>query len=485
MENVNSIVEQVFINSKLIPDKVAIIHGKKEVTYRSLKEYILSAKMYLESTLDIRKDDRIVLATDKNIEFIYTYFAIHLIGAIAIPVAVDINDERLCFVIENTKSKCIIGLSTTSLNVQTHKFPILEGQQFSNIEYHFPEKEDISDLLFTTGTTGIPKGVQLTHSNLVASARNINEFIGNKEEDIEIIALPISHSFGLGRIRCALSKGSTLILLGSFASVKKLFRLMALHNVSGLAMVPSAWQFLKKMSGDRISEFKDQLKYIEFGSAFLPLEDKHVLMKYLPKTRICMHYGLTEASRSCFIEFHSEFEQLETIGKPSPNVEVKIFDSLGNELAPGQEGEICVKGEHVLNTYWKLPSEDYFYGSFFRTGDFGYCNEKGYIVLAGRIKETINVGGKKLNPMEVETQIDLIQGVEESVCVGIPDKNGVLGEVVKAFVVKSDEKLVFEDIKTALAGKLESYKMPVEYEWIEEIPKTKSGKIQRLKLKGN
>ncbi len=478
-----SVIEQIFLRSKNTPKKIAIFDGKKEVTYLQLKEAILNAKSYLENSFQLKKSDRIILAADKNVEFIYSYFAIHLIGAIAIPVAADINEERLCFIIENTKTRCLLGLTLQSDLCTSVSFSELRNYVSSNNAFSFPELDNVADLLYTTGTTGAPKGVQLNHNNLKASVRNINSFIGNRTEDVELIALPISHSFGLGRIRCVLAKGGTVVLLGSFVNVKKFYRLIKEHHVTGLAMVPSAWKFLKKMSGDRISDFQNQLRYLEFGSAFLPIEDKQDLMNLLPHTRICMHYGLTEASRSCFIEFHAESDKLHTIGKASPNVQVKIFNEKGDELGVDEEGEICVKGEHVLQTYWKLKSNKCFFGDYFRTGDLGYFDEYDYIVLSGRLKETINVGGKKLNPIEVESYINEIDGVEESVCIGIPDKNGVLGEVVKAYVVKSESKLVFKDIHTVLEERLENYKVPVEYEWIEEVPKTKSGKIQRLKLK--
>lgn len=476
-----SVVEKIFDIANQFPDRIAVISDNKRYSYLSLVKSILDTKKYLENELNVKNNDRILLAADKNIEFIFSYFALHLINAIVIPVAQDTNSERLSFIINKTKAKYAIGIKSDSIESVKFYNPIIDKLFLLNIK--FPSIESSADILFTTGTTGRPKGVLLSHKNLSASARNINQFIKNNEKDIELIALPISHSFGLGRIRCVLSKGSTIVLLGSFVNLKLFFRSIKENSVSGLAMVPSAWEYIKKMSGSQISNYKKQLNYIEFGSSFLRIEEKESLMTLLPNTRLCMHYGLTEASRSCFIEFHSEDKKLSTIGKASPNVEIKIFDEFGKDCSPGIEGEICIKGEHVFSNYWEEESHDSFRGDFFRTGDLGFIDSDGYITLSGRLSETINVGGKKLSPIEVEQKINLIKGVRESVCVGVKDKDGILGEVVKAFIVKDHDSISFEEISSILSSQLEKYKIPKEYEWIEIIPKTSSGKIQRLKLK--
>ena len=234
------------------------------------------------------------------------------------------------------------------------------------------------------------------------------------------------------------------------------------------------------MSGDRLGDYKNQLRYIEMGSAYFSPEDKRYLAELLPTTRVTMHYGLTEASRSAFMEFHEDKAHISTVGKASPNTDIQVFDENGNMLPPGKEGEICVKGEHVTNGYLNVDNSDIFHNGYFRTGDSGTIDDEGYITLKSRIKELINVGGKKVAPTEVDEQILKIQGVADCACVAIKDPEGVLGEVVKAFIVKeANAELTFDDIANQLTGKLEAYKLPVQYEWIETIPKTANGKIQR------
>ena len=478
-----TIEEQIFDQVQNIPDKVALISGDTEITYSQLWDYCLCAAEKLKQDYHLKKGDRVILSAAGNIEFVYAYFGVHIAGGICVPIDPDTNQTRFEYIEKSTTPVCVMGLLH---NVKKETIPftdVVNGT--SKATYIVPEQSQVADILFTTGTTGAPKGVALSYNNLFAAARNINAFIGNTSSDVELLALPVSHSFGLGRLRCSLSKGATVVMLGTFANVKKFFKEMARCQVTMFAMVPASWGFIKKMSGKYIGKFADQLKFIEIGSSFMPVEDKELLMSLLPKTRICMHYGSTEASRSAFMEFHTYKDNLLSIGKASPNVEIKIFTSQGTPAALGEEGEVCVKGEHVTCSYWNETPERFasdFYDGYFRTGDCGTMDAEGNIYLKSRIKEMINVGGKKVSPMEVEDILNTIPGIKESACIGIPDPGIVLGEVVKAFIV-ADDNLSDEEIMQQLRPQLEVYKLPVEIERINAIPKTGSGKIQRLSLK--
>ena len=478
-----TIEEQIFDHVQNTPDKVALISGDTEITYSQLWDYCLCAAEKLKQDYHLKKGDRVILSAAGNIEFVYAYFGVHIAGGICVPIDPDTNQTRFEYIEKSTTPVCVMGLLH---NVKKETIPfsdVVNGT--SKATYIAPEQSLVADILFTTGTTGAPKGVALSYNNLSAAARNINAYIGNTNSDVELLALPVSHSFGLGRLRCSLSKGATVVMLGTFANVKKFFKEMARCQVTMFAMVPASWGFIKKMSGKYIGKFADQLKFIEIGSSFMPVEDKELLMSLLPKTRICMHYGSTEASRSAFMEFHTYKDNLLSIGKASPNVEIKIFTSQGTPAALGEEGEVCVKGEHVTCSYWNETPERFasdFYDGYFRTGDCGTMDAEGNIYLKSRIKEMINVGGKKVSPMEVEDILNTIPGIKESACIGIPDPGIVLGEVVKAFIV-ADDNLSDEEIMQQLRPQLEVYKLPVEIERINAIPKTGSGKIQRLSLK--
>jgi long-chain acyl-CoA synthetase len=486
----NSIVEKIYYHSVRTPENIAVISGERKISYSSLWRKVLISKELLRCQLDITIGDRIIISASNEPEFIYIYLAGHLCGAIITPIDPNTKEDRLKLIIRKTSAKIIIGFNNIGQINHTKPVPI---SMFDNIEMvvndsilNFPEMNKTADIIFTTGTTGEAKGVELSHLNISSSAVNINNFIKNKTIDVELIALPISHSFGLGRLRCILSAGGCIVLLGSFANVKKLFLEMKINNVSGFAMVPSSWQYIKRMSGSKIKAFASQLKYIEIGSAFMGIEDKHLLISLLPNTRIYMHYGLTEASRSTFIEFHSQKEHLNTIGKATPPLSIAIFNEAGEEVVTGEEGEICVKGNCVMKGYWndQERTKSSFYNDYFKTGDWGHIDKDGYINLKSRKKELINIGGKKVSPLEVEGYIKEIDGVYDCACIGVTDPDNLLGEVVKAFIAKhNDSSLSINDIQIYLEKKLEYYKRPKCYEWISYIPKTASGKVQRSLLK--
>lgn len=481
-----TVEEQIFQNSVSQPDRIALITPAEQVTYAQLWERCLLAATNVKRKYGLKQGDRIIMSASANIDFIYTYFGIHIAGGVCVPIDPDTNETRFDLIKQSTKPVCTMGTLHKVEGTETVSFREVLTPCDEIDSYKQSAQEQIADVLFTTGTTGAPKGVALNHRNLAAAALNINTFIKNTADDVELLALPVSHSFGLGRVRCVLSKGGSLVLLGTFASMKKFFGQMEQYHCTGFGMVPAGWGYIKKMSGRKIGQFADQLKYIEIGSSFMSIEDKELLCELLPNTRICMHYGLTEASRSAFMEFHSEHNKLNTAGKASPNVEVKIFDAEGHEQPVGAEGEVCVKGEHVTCSYWNETPERFakdFYSGYFRTGDAGCLDEKGYIHLKSRIKEMINVGGKKVSPMEVEDILNTIPGIEDCACVAMPDPEGVMGELVKAFIVCKDESLTDAAILEALKPKLEVYKLPAVIARIDAIPKTASGKVQRLKLK--
>lgn len=479
-----SIERQIWKWATSQPDKLAVKSGKKSATYLQLSQRILAAADYFKNHLSQQKGNVVILAAGKQIEFVYAYFGAHLASLKVVPIDAATNPTRLDFIVKQTHANLLVGFDGSEQNIQKASLKEFADLTADFSIPSFPDGNSIADILFTTGTTGKPKGVPLTFDNEAAAARNINEFIANTKEDVELLALPVSHSFGLGRVRCCLSKGATLILLGSFANVKKIYRTMEEDHVTGFTMVPASWRYLKKLTGDKLGDYKGQLKYIEMGSAFFSKDEKKELALLLPHTRVCMHYGLTEASRSAFMEFHEDADFLDSVGKASPHTDIKLMDENGKELGDNQEGEICVKGDHVTHGYLDLPIKDSFFGEYFRTGDWGYKTKDGYIYLISRKKELINVGGKKVSPIEVEEQLFKIPGIDDCACIGVPDEEGVLGEVVKAFIVKAkDSELTFDDIKNQLNGKLESYKLPVHYQWIDEIPKTQNGKIQRGLLK--
>lgn len=466
------------------PSKIAIKIGSNKVSYSDLYRNVCKASSLLRQ-LGLKHGDCIILSAHKEIEYIYLYFASHILGLTNVIVDAESNEERLYYIENKTNPKYCFGYrskvfpskSFEELNIE--RFEMLQQSP----EFSMFSDQDVAEILFTTGTTGAPKGVCLSFANIYGSASNINEFIQNTTDDIELLGLPICHSFGMGRIRCNLLKGATIVVLGNFGNVQQMFKTIADEKVTGFGVVPAAWAYIRKVSGNRISQFANQIKYIEIGSAAMPEDTKKELLEFFPNSRICMHYGLTEASRNCFIEFHDN-KHLDSIGLPvCDKVDVKIFDTDGNVMPDGEKGEICVKGNMVMLRYLEEKDmESAFFGEYFRTGDCGFKNRDGFIYLLGREKELINVGGKKVSPMEVEDAV-MSLGVGDCMCVPMKDPEGIMGELVLCYILKGSTSLTFEQIAEGLSHKIELYKRPAKYEWIDNIPQTSSGKKQRIAIR--
>jgi len=473
------LLNAIFAHSEKTPAKIALYATDgTAVSYDQLKNRIVGAASFLIAA-GLRKGDRIMLSAQKDVEFVYLYFGAHLCGAVNVVVDAKNNRDHLEYIASVVKPAMAFGME-----LDGHK-----SLPFSNIDFTRQagaattvdcEENDAADIMFTSGTTGKPKGVVLSHHNIYSSAANINRFIGNTSEDVELLGLPICHSFGLGRLRCNMLLGATVVLHNGFANLKSVFTAFAKYGVTGFGMVPAVWAYIKRFSGTRISRYAPQIRYIEIGSAAMPAEDKRLLCALFPGTRICMHYGLTEASRAVFMEFHENMDDLSTIGKSvAPEVDVRILREDGSEAAPGEEGEVCVKGNMVMKSYY-LPEDNAqaFINGYFRTGDWGRKSASGNLYLVARKKELINVGGKKVSPVEIEEALDRV-GVGDSMCVPMPDPDGVLGEVPKALLLKGTFSKEIDEIRHELSLLIEGYKMPKAFEIVESIPKTASGKKQR------
>lgn len=475
----SSLLQAIDFHATHNPDKIAIytIEGNP-IIYAALLKNIQRAAAFL-SNRGIRKGDKVILSAQKEVEFIYFYFASHMLGAINVVVDSKNSHEHIEYIASIVCPSISIGVETescASLLYPDIRLPeeMIEGGNEELYEY------DSADIMFTSGTTGNPKGVILSHFNIYSSASNINSFIGNTSEDVEFLGLPICHSFGLGRLRCNMLLGSTVVLHNGFANLKSVFDCFERYKVTGFGMVPAIWAYIRKFSGTRIGRYAGQIRYIEIGSAAMPLSDKKMLIDLFPTTRVCMHYGLTEASRALFMEFHESKDHLDSVGTPvSDKVEVKIMDECGNEVGPEEEGEVCIKGNMVTGSYYLQDDNlNAFFGKFFRTGDWGSVSKEGNLYLIARKKELINIGGKKVSPVEIEDALTEI-GVGESMCIGVKDPDGILGEVPKVLLVKGSFSASVDDIKDLLRQKIEVYKIPKIFEVVDSIPKTESGKKKR------
>ncbi len=437
--------------------------------------------------LGLRPGDRVVLFGENSIPFSVAYFAVHAAGGIAVPVGADVSTESVQQLFEDCAPSLVLCENPGKAPAPGAR-PLPAPEQWAaESDAGFEPRcsvETPADLLFTTGTTGRRKGVLLSHGNIASAAMNITAFVETAADDIEVVPIPLSHSFGLGRLRCWARIGHRLVLEPGLRNPALLYRRLVESKATGLAIVPAGVALLRRLVGARFAGVGAHLRYVELGSAALSSEDRRFLIETLPTTRICHHYGLTEASRAAFCELHRDATRPSSIGRPAPNVEMRIADEHGRSLPVAEVGEILVRGGMVMQGYWQQPelTSGTLRDGWLRTGDEGWMDDDGYLYLRGRKGDLINVGGLKVAPHEIERRLCEIPGVREAACIGAPDPRGVLGQVVKAFIVSDADPSELE-IADRLRLVLPEHELPRVFERVAALPKTESGKLKRGELR--
>jgi long-chain acyl-CoA synthetase len=491
-EGPQPVVQQVLRQSELTPDKPAVCSAGHSITYSELAAQVAGTSNILKNRYRVGRGDRVILMAASQRGFISSYLAVHNIGAISVPLDPRIAPARLADVNSRiAPSLTIVESPLPGAHNETITFESLVARSAPpmSVETARPEPRQTADILFTTGTTGQSKGVELSHEALAAACSHINAFIGTTRDDIEVLPLPLSHSFGLGRVRCILSVGGTLVLSGDFVSAAGVLAAIGKYAATGLAMVPAGVAILLADKGAALSRYADQLKYVEIGSSTMSLEHKRLLMTALPNTRICMHYGLTEASRSAYISFHDDVHKLDSIGRPSAGVGMRIVGESNAALEHGTEGIVEISGRHLMSRYWMNPelTASTLRDGWLRTGDIGSVDADGYFYLRGRTSDVMNVGGRKVSPQEIEAILETHPAVSECACVGVPDPQGLSGELISAFLVAEPTHAGELPRNAELAGllrkTLEPYKIPRRFTWVAELPRSASGKLLRQQLR--
>lgn len=445
MYQYSPLLQAVFQACDRHPEKIAIIAGKEEVTYARLC-YLIKKAASLILSKGFKAGDIIQLAAVKEPHFVYMVLGAQLVGVIVEMIDPVSDDEHFHYLPSEIEDASPLEEEPAGL-----------------------KKTDVIEIIHTTGTTAKPKLVCLSHFNVYWAAKYTSDAVQNDEEDVEVVAMPLCHGFGIRRLYLTLMNGATVVLLPNLANVRLLLETIEKYKVTTFGMAPAAWLYIRKISGTRISRYANQLRHVEFGTSAMSMAMKKELLNMLPNTRICHNYGLTESNRSTSLELH-DIAHLDSIGIPiADTVQVKAI-----------EGEICVRGHQTMAGYLNPEdNKDAFVDGFVRTGDCGYVSDDGYVYLTGRAKEMINVGGEKVSPVEVEDAICSL-GVGDCVCVSCPHE--MLGETVKAFILKNSTNLTFEQIDERMRALCPPYKCPMYYEWIDEIPVNSLGKKQRRAL---
>lgn len=485
-------VDLVLAGAEATPDRIAVRMGAEALTYARLADDAARVAGGLRAA-GVEGRERVGLLLDSSPDFVRAYFGIQWYGAVVLPLSPR-EPARAVRCLGRAGVRTVIARSEATRELLATCAPtvprvlplhtLLATPPLSTP--HCADLEDVSVIVFTTGTTAVPKGVVLRHRNTLAAMHGIVDVMGLEEGVIEVMPMPLHLSFGLARLRCVLARRGTLVLAAGVVFPRQVFDLVRSTGAHGFAAVPAAWEILLGGGAETLAQAFSGLAHAELGSAPMPAGRKRELAARLPTTRLWMHYGLTEASRSTFMEFHADGDALDTIGRPLSGVRVSIRDEQGAAVEPGGSGEICIAGPTVFAGYMDDPEATAaaFWGPWFRTGDLGRQAPDGRFYLTGRIKELINLGGTKVSPSEIEQVLDACPGVAESAVVGVPRCQAVTGEEIHAFVVtRAGAPLEPADVLAFVSERLDPLRRPVQVHLVPTLPRTPSGKIQRLALR--
>lgn len=366
----------------------------------------------------------------------------------------------------------------------TFKSALDQGAEF---EFHSPKinKSDTAFLQYTGGTTGVSKGAELSHGNIIANMQQISEWMKpslKEREEVVITALPLYHIFAL-TVNCLsmLKIGAHNVLITNPRDMPAFCKDLSKHKFSVFTGVNTLFNGLLNQESFRNLDFS-QLK-IAVGGGMAVQKSTAEKWKKVTGTPLAEGYGLTETSPVASCNPIDGTERNGTIGIPLPNTEMCVMDDDGNILEVGERGEICIKGPQVMVGYWNRPKEttEVMRGEWFKSGDIGIMDEDGFFKIVDRKKEMILVSGFNVYPNEIEDVIASCDGVLEVGVIGMPDPRST--EKVVAYVVSNNESLTEEKVITHCQQSLTNYKIPKEVYFIDELPKSNVGKILRRKIK--
>lgn len=486
---------------------VALTDGRVALSYRDLERAVEAFAARLLAA-GIRPGDRVALVLLNSIEFVVAFLAITRIGAIAAPLNPDYRAGEFEFFLEDLGAVVLLDLPGQGANrpagqaADTLGKPVWRVQrEGAAVELALPASGPVADptpptpvepetdvalFLHTSGTTSRPKGVPLTHANLMASVRNIGQTYEFDGTDRSVLVMPLFHVHGLmAGLLAPLGFGAAVYIpeSGRF-SASHFWRDMAACQATWYTAVPTIHQILlARYATDYPRDAPPRLRFIRSCSS--PLAPT-ILQEMEAKfgAPVLEAYAMTEASHQIASNPLPEKGPRKpgSVGQ-GQSVRIAILDPELNRLPPGREGEICIQGENVTRGYWNNPqaTAEAFAGGWFHTGDQGYLDAEGYLTLTGRLKEIINRGGEKISPSRVDEVLLSHPGVAEAVTFGVPDpKYGE--EVNAAIVLKPAFAVTAEELSAHCLSELSAFAVPKRYFFVEGLPKTGSGKIQRRKV---
>lgn len=489
--------------AKIFPDKPAIIFNEQIITFEKLRE--ISARLANSlMKLDIKKGDKVALYLPNCPEYIYSYLASWCCGAVAVPLDFMLTEEELVSCLSHSEAKVLIAQSKTNISLSNlkEKYPLLKeiiiSQKKIEPNLSFEEllaqgidkrpeikiqDKDYAIIFYTSGTTGKPKGVLVNYLQLEAPPKAMTHFVDFREKDVTLCALPFSHLGGLVYIQNCIWFGITVILMGHFIPLEFLKNIQR-YGVSCFWLVPSMYYAILQLKEFESFDLSSLRWLVTFGAAS-STDSLRRFHQFCPQAHLLNGWGLTETNAPTTVTPLGS-DKIESVGRPAPWIEVKIFDQNDQELPTGEVGEIVVRGWVVTDGYYKDPeaTAGAMRDGWFHTGDLGRFDEEGYLYIMGRIKEMLKVSGEIVFEPEVERVIHKHPDIAEVAVIGVADK--LRGEVPKAFVVLKDgETVSTEELRYFCHQHLAHFKIPHYFEFRDSLPKNRAGKIDKegLRLK--
>ena len=508
--------EFLSIATAICPDKPAIIFEDKKYTFSQLNERVNRLANGLLK-LGIKKGDRVAMLQVNCNQCVEAYFAVAKIGAIYLPLNFRAKGNEIAYILNSSEANTLfIGDRYISL-IESIRPELKFLQHLITIESKhdgMPYYEDIissspgdevvteiddSDttiLMYTAGTTGFPKGVMLSH-NSFSSYMLENVTPADPElEERNIITVPLYHVAGIQAMMAAIYGGRTLVMERQF-SAEEWLGLVEKEKANRAMMVPTMLKQL--LDHPDFSKYDlSSLKVITYGAAPMPLEVLKKALDAFPGASFINAFGQTETASTITAlgpedhnisgteeEKEKKLKRLSSIGKPMPDVEMKVIGEDGNELPTGGVGEILARGPRVMTGYWKdeeKTAKTIDKDGWVHTGDIGYVDEDGYFFLAGRATDIIIRAGENISPEELETVLQAHPKIEEVAVIGVPDETW--GEEPRAIVVlKKGETATAEEIMEYCRAELASFKRPRSIVFVDSLPRNPMGKILKRELR--
>lgn len=490
------------------PDREAFVDSKSglRLTFEQLNSRCNSLANALVK-LGIEPGDRVALALMNSVEFLEAYFAVAKIGGIVVPLNWRLVSDELEFILKDSGSETLIfgeefvgmiadlhsrgdktdvknWLQVSADNNNSNFAKDYEGfrNQESNTEPEIRAKEDdLLYIMYTSGTTGLPKGVVHSHNTSIWALITFIASTDLRGGDRYLVALPLFHVGSLIPATLNIYWGVTSVIMREFDPVRA-WDLIQEEKITCSLLVPAMLNFMSQVPDITHYDYSS-LRWIQSGAAPLPV---NIIQKYADLD-IGIHqiYGLTECcGPACVISAENALKKIGSTGRPFFHTEGKVVDDNGVTCLPGEQGEVWLKGKHIMLEYWNRPdatAETITADGWLRTGDVAAIDEEGFIYIQDRIKDMIISGGENVYPAEIENVILALAGVTEVAVIGQPSEKW--GESPFAIVVKNDNALAERDILDHCDGKLARFKLPKGAAFIDVIPRNANGKVLKRELR--